>query len=316
LVNNDIEFHSHEIKYKLELKEDKQRKEILENYINKLNNEMKSFRYIPKDICVILNLGNLTKANDLNINEKISNIQKILINIFQKITTTKDRIGIMEYKDEDYRFLVTLMNKDEKNERKINEILENLELFLYSSFNNNPFNNSSYNNSNNNSSNNSKVKKSRLKNEEEEKDKEKEEEKEKEDEESEGKSKNVTCLFNSIKYCNGYLKMKQINNSKNSVIDNWFIFITCNIEYEEISEIIKTPLSEVLFPNGEANNNLIIIFYDNIASDSKRKLKKWMKYNKSTVLTKDELNKLKEIMGTKGEQQKIIFELEKYKDNL
>ena len=318
LVNNDIEFHSHEIKYKLELKEDRQRKEILENFINNLNNEMKSYRYVPKDICVILNLGNLSKTNDLNINEKISNIQKILINIFQKITTTKDRIGILEYKDEDYRFLVTLTNKDEKNEKKINEILDNLELFLYSSFNNNTINNSSYSNSYNISRSNSKVKKSNKKNEEEEEEKEKEKgkEKEKEDVEIEEKSKNATCLFNSIKYCNGYLKMKQINNSKNNLIDNWFIFITCNIEYEEIAEIVKTPLNEVLFPNGETNNNLIIIFYDNIANDSKRKLKKWMKYNKSTVLTKDELNKLKEIMGTKGEQQKIIFELEKYKDKI
>ena len=163
------------------------------------------------------------------------------------------------------------------------------------------------------------MKKSNLKDEEQEeqkKEKDKEKDKENEDMENEEKSKNVTCLFNSIKYCNGYLKMKQINNSKNSLIDNWFIFITCNIEYEEISEIIKTPLNEILFPNGETNNNLIIIFYENIANDSKRKLKKWMKYNKSTVLTKDELNKLKEIMGTKGEQQKIIFELEKYKDKL
>jgi len=329
LVNNDIEFHSHEIKYKLELKEDRQRKEILENFIINLNNEMKSYRYVPKDICIILNLGNLTKANDLNINEKISNIQKILINIFQKITTTKDRIGIMEYKDEDYRFLVTLTNKDEKNEKKINEILDNLELFLYSSFNNNnTINNSSFSNSNNNSRSNSRVKKSNVKNEEEDKEEDKEKEKEKdknkekgkekekEDTESEEKSQNVACLFNSIKHCNGYLKMKQINNSKNNLIDNWFIFITCNIEYEEINEIVKTPLNEVLFPNGETNNNLIIIFYDNIANDSKRKLKKWMKYNKNTVLTKEELSKLKEIMGTKGEQQKIIFELEKYKDKL
>ena len=202
--------------------------------------------------------------------------------------------------------------------KKINEILDNLELFLYSSFNNNTINNSSYSNSYNISRSNSKVKKSNKKNEEEEEEKEKEKgkEKEKEDVEIEEKSKNATCLFNSIKYCNGYLKMKQINNSKNNLIDNWFIFITCNIEYEEIAEIVKTPLNEVLFPNGETNNNLIIIFYDNIANDSKRKLKKWMKYNKSTVLTKDELNKLKEIMGTKGEQQKIIFELEKFKDKL
>ena len=45
LVNNDIEYHSHEYKNKIELKEDKQRKEILENYINNLNNQIKNFKY-------------------------------------------------------------------------------------------------------------------------------------------------------------------------------------------------------------------------------------------------------------------------------
>lgn len=136
LVNNDIEYHSHEYKNKNELKEDKQRKEILENYINTLNNQMRNFRYIPKDICIILNLGNLSKSNDLNKKEKFSNIQKILLNIYENITTYKDRICIMEYKKEDFRFITTLRNKDEKSDKKFNEILENFELFFYSSYDN------------------------------------------------------------------------------------------------------------------------------------------------------------------------------------
>ena len=306
LVNNDIEFHSHEHKYKLELKEDKQRKEILENYIININNEIKSYKYIPKDIFVILNLENQSKTNDFSVNEKFSNIQKILSNIYENVTTTKDRIGILEYKNEDYRFLISLTNKDEKNEKKINEILENLELFLYSSFENINNNFTHYNNDNNNNQinrNNSSSSKKNLLNL-----KNKEKEKYKEE------GKNPLSLFNSIKYCNGILKMKHINNLKNDKIDNWFIFVTCNMSNDDINEITQKPLNEVLFPNDETNNNLIIIFYDNVSDDSKRKLKKWIKYNNNAVLTKDELIKLKGIMGTKGERQKVIFELEKYKD--
>ena len=215
LVNNDIEYHSHEYKNKIELKEDKQRKEILENYINNLNNQIKNFKYIPKDICIILNLGNLSKANDLNINEKFSNIQKILINIYENITTSKDRMSIIEYKNYDYRFLITLRNKDEKNEKKFNEILENLEIFLYSSFDSNNINNNSSGSINRI---NSDIKKnvSNIKN--------KGKDKNKND-----KGQNTICFFNSIKYCNGYLKMKQLNYLNGSRIDNWLIFVTCGM---------------------------------------------------------------------------------------
>ena len=300
LVKNDIEFHSHDNKNKLELKEDKLRKEILENYINSLNNQIKKFKYIPKDICIILNFGNISKTNDLNLNEKMSNIQKIILNIYENITTNKDRIGILEYKNNDYRFLITLRNKSEENEQKFNEILENLEIFLYSSLDNNSKIDNSNNKSNNNSS-----KIINLENKEKNKNKNKEE-----------KAKNAICLFNSIKYCKGYLKMKQLNYIKNNIVDNWFIFITCAMTEEEIEEILQKPIYDNLFPFEDKNNNLIIIFYETISDDIKSKLKKWIKYNKSTVLIKDELIKLKEIMGTKGEQQKIIFELEKYKDKV
>ena len=300
LVKNDIEFHSQENKHKLELKEDKLRKEILENYINGLNNQIKKFKYIPKDICIILNFGNISKTNDLNLNEKISNIQKIILNIYENITTNKDRIGILEYKNNDYRFLITLRNKSEENEQKFNEILENLEIFLYSSLDNNNKIDNSNNKSNNNSS-----KIINLENKEKNKNKNKEE-----------KGKNALCLFNSIKYCKGYLKMKQLNYIKNNIVDNWFIFITCAMSDEEIEEILQKPIYDNLFPFEDKNSNLIIIFYETISDDIKSKLKKWIKYNKSSVLIKDELIKLKEIMGTKGEQQKIIFELEKYKDKV
>lgn len=299
LINNNIEFNSNENKNRLELKEDKQRKEILESFIKKLKSEINNFRYIPKDICIILNLGNTSKANDLSINEKFSNIKKILKDIFENITTNKDRIGIMEYKNNDYRFLITLRNKDEKNEKKINEILENLELFLYSSLENK-------NNINNNSSMNRSRGYSLASNFSQNKEK---------DKIKEDKGVNSLCLFNSIKYCKRYLKMKQMNIS-NNLVDNWFIFVTCGLSHDDINEIIQKPINEALFPYDEKNNNLIIIFYDNIPEDSKRKLKKWIKYNKSNILNKDELIKLKEIMGTKGEKQKVIFELEKYKDKL
>ena len=303
LVNNDIEYHSHEYKNKIELKEDKQRKEVLENYINNLNNQIKNFRYIPKDIFIILNVGNISKINDLNINEKLLNIQKILVNIYENITTNKDRMGIIEYKNNDYRFLITLRNKDEKNEKNFNEILENLEVFLLSSYdNNNNLESNSLMNRTNSEENKNLV---NIKNIEKEKNRE-------------NKSfPNVSNLFNSIKYGNGYLKRKQLNYLNNNyLVDNWFIFISCGMTEDEIDEIVQKPINENLFPNEESNNNLIIIFYENISEEGKRKLKKWLKFNKSTVLMKDELIKLKDIMGTKGEQQKIIFELEKYKDKL
>ena len=126
------------------------------------------------------------------------------------------------------------------------------------------------------------------------------------------KNKNSMCLYDSVKYCRGYLKKKQ--NNINNEIQNWIIFLTCGINDNEIDEIIEKPIDEALFPDKDKKDNLIIIFYENISDNSKAKLKKWIKFNKSDVLIKDELNKLKDIMGTKGEKQKVYFELEKYKD--
>ena len=286
-VNNDIEFHSNENKKnKLELKEDNKRKELLNNFIINLTKEINSYVYIPKDICITINLGNLSKVNDLNINEKFSNIQKILKNIYEDITTNKDRIAILEYKSQNYKFFLNLQKKEEK----INEIIDNMELNLYSCY-------SHFKQIDNKTL----MKKNSLILQNKEK-----------LENKNIKNKNSMCLYDSVKYCRGYLKKKQ--NNINNEIQNWIIFLTCGINDNEIDEIIEKPIDEALFPDKDKKDNLIIIFYENISDNSKAKLKKWIKFNKSDVLIKDELNKLKDIMGTKGEKQKVYFELEKYKD--
>ena len=312
LVEKDIEYHSHENKKnRIELKEDNKRKEILNNFIINLNKEIMSFTYKPKDICIILNLGNLSGVNiNLNVNEKFSNIQKIIKNIYEDITTNKDRIAILEYKNNNYRFFLSLRAKEEKNEKKISEVLENIELFLFSSFDQgikNNYNNNLLNlmhaNSNKNMIVNIKptFKKNSLLLQNNEKEKE-------------IIYKNSECLFDSVKYAKGYLKMKQSNEIKNDLIENWIIFLTCGFDEKEINEVIKNPINEVLFTGEEKNENLILIFYENIKDDSLSNLKNWIKFNKSDVLLKDQLDKLKDIMGTKGEKQKINFELEKYKN--
>ena len=310
LVEKDIEFHSNEnTKNKIELKEDNKRKEVLDNFINNLNKEIKSYTYKPKDICIILNLGNLSGVNDLNITEKFSNIQKIIKNIYEEITTNKDRIAILEYKKNNYRFFLSLIAKDEKNEKKISEILENMEMFLYSSLDKGIKPNNIHNNlmnlmRNSNTSiitHKSKTKKNSIMLQYNEKEKD-------------IVYKNSECLFDSVIYCKGYLNMKQSDNTSNDLRENWIIFLTCEFGDSELNEVIKKPINEYLFSEEENNQNLVIIFYDNIKDDSLTKLKDWMKFNKSDVLIKDHVNKLKDIMGTKGERQKIHYELEKYKD--
>ena len=314
LVDNDIEFHSHQNKKnKIDLEEDKKRKKVLNNFIDNLNKEIQSYTYKPKDICIILNLGNLSGANNLNITEKFSNIKKIIKYIYEDITTNKDRIAILEYKNNNYRFFLSLKLKDEKSEKKISEVLENIQLFLYSSFDignkkkaqnsSNILNLTRINsiNSNNSIKNKVKLKKNSLILQYNEKEKNL-------------IYKNSDCLFDSVKYCNGYLKMKKNNNIKNDLIENWIFFLTCGFEDYEINEITEKPINNNLFVEENKNDNLIVVFYENISDKSKVKLKNWINYNKSDVLLKDQLEKLKDIMGTKGERQKIHFELEKYKD--
>ena len=59
-------------------------------------------------------------------------------------------------------------------------------------------------------------------------------------------------------------------------------------------------------------NNLVILFYENIKI--KNELLNWIKYNKSCIIIRNEIDKLKNIMGTNGEIQKINYDIEKYKD--
>jgi hypothetical protein len=139
LVEKDIEVHTtnNNQKNKIELKEDKKRKEILIKYINDLTKEIKSYKYYPKDICIILNLGNLSSINNLNINENLSNVQKIVKYLYENITTEKDRFAILEYGKNNYKFLLSLQAKEENNEKKVNEVIDNIETLLYSSLNKN-----------------------------------------------------------------------------------------------------------------------------------------------------------------------------------
>ena len=50
-------------------------------------------------------------------------------------------------------------------------------------------------------------------------------------------------------------------------------------------------------------NNLVILFYQNIKINNE--LLNWIKYNKSCIIIRNEIDKLKNIMGTNGEIQKI-----------
>ena len=127
--------------------------------------------------------------------------------------------------------------------------------------------------------------------------------------------KNSDCLFDSVNYCNGYLKIKQNNyEENNNSVENWIIFITCEFNEIEINEIISKSLNNRIFMDERKNDNLIIIFYESVNDVSKQKIKKWLNFNKSDVLLRDQLDKLKSIMGSIGEKHKTHFELEKYKD--
>ena len=313
LVDKDIELHSrNKQKNKKELKEDKNRKEILIKYINDLTKEIESYKYISKDICIVLNLGNLSGVNNLNIHENFSNIQKIIKYLYENIITNKDRFAILEYEKNNYKFLISLQAKDDLSEKKISEVIENLEPLLYASLNKNIKHTYSKSNllnlinDNKNISNNKPYqpkKKNSLITIYNQKEKE-----------NEIIYKNSDCLFDSVNYCEGYLKMKQSNNAENNLIENWIIFLTCEFSELEIKETICHKIDKAIFKDKRNNNNLIIIFYENINDKSIGKLKSWIKFNKSDVLLKDQLDKLRDIMGSKGEKNKIVFELEKYKN--
>ena len=301
LVKNDIQFHSSYNKYKNEIKEDEQRKDILEKYIINLNNEMKKYKYIPKDICIIINIGNITsQTNILSINEKILNIKKILNNIFENIITYMDKISILEYKNNEPRFLLTHKDKTETNESKINSIIENIENFLVSNLQTNYTNMNSSNIGSMLGGTKGSLRMitpqilDKLRD-----------------------DKNANCLFNSVEFCMNYLKMKQIENLKvNKNYENWYIFVTYDMNYEDISLLKQKPIDKYLFDESCKNDNLLIIFYENISAEKKSKLKNLIKFNKSNVISKEELSELKKIMGEKGEEQIVKYDLEKLKEIL
>ena len=317
LVDKDIKLHSLDIeKHKKDLDEDKERKKTLIKYIKNLSKEIESYKYIPKDICIILNLGNLSDNNNLNIRENFSNIQKIVKYIYENIVTNKDRIAILEYKKNNYyRFLLPLQIKDDKNEKNISEVIENIEPFLHGAINkiikhHNYTQSNLFNLINDN-------KKNKFTNEQPPPKKKNSLimmyiQKEKE---NSFIHKNSDCLFDSVNYCNGYLKIKQNNyEENNNSVENWMIFITCEFNEIEINEIISKSLNSRIFMDERKNDNLIIIFYESVNDVSKQKIKKWLNFNKSDVLLRDQLDKLKSIMGSIGEKHKTHFELEKYKD--
>ena len=88
------------------------------------------------------------------------------------------------------------------------------------------------------------------------------------------------------------------------------------MNYEDISLLKQKPIDKYLFDESCKNDNLVVIFYENISAEKKSKLKNLIKFNKSNVISKEELPELKKIMGTKGEEQIVKYDLEKYKENL
>ena len=66
----------------------------------------------------------------------------------------------------------------------------------------------------------------------------------------------------------------------------------------------KKPLKKYFNSRDDDNlNNLVILFYQNIKI--KNELLNWIKYNKSCIIVRNEIDKLKNIMGTNDEIQKI-----------
>ncbi len=95
--------------------------------------------------------------------------------------------------------------------------------------------------------------------------------------------------------------------------ENWYIYLTNDISINEIKCLQKKPLKKYFNSRDDDNlNNLVILFYENIKI--KKELLNWLKYNKSCVIIRNEIDKLKNIMGTNGEIQNINFDIEKYKD--
>ena len=268
LVNNDIEIHKNESKYKYELRDDKQRKQILLNYINNLKQEINIYKYIKKDICFILNLSNISSINS----DRFHNIHKVLINIYENILTYKDRLSIIAYIDGIFKFIIDLKKKTIENDNFIFEQLNNIQNIINIDF----------------SRKNSTLFQNSLK-------------------------VNESILSKSIQFTYKYLKKKQMGLNNFNKRENWYIYLTNDISINEIKCLQKKPLKKYFNSRDDDNlNNLVILFYENIKI--KKELLNWLKYNKSCVIIRNEIDKLKNIMGTNGEIQNINFDIEKYKD--
>ena len=95
--------------------------------------------------------------------------------------------------------------------------------------------------------------------------------------------------------------------------ENWYIYLTNDISLSETKQLKKKSLKKYFNNRDEDNsNNLIVLFYENVKI--KNEIINWLKYNKSCVIVRNEIDKLKNIMGTNGEMQQINFDFEKYKD--
>lgn len=120
---------------------------------------------------------------------------------------------------------------------------------------------------------------------------------------------NTNIISQAILYSYQYLLKKQMGliNDKR---DNWYIYLTKEVTKEEIDSFKKRPL-ESYFRNGQLHN-LVILLFEN--EEIKRSLRKYIKFNRSCAINKNDIEKLRDIMGTIGEMQNIEFDLEKYKD--
>ena len=121
-----------------------------------------------------------------------------------------------------------------------------------------------------------------------------------------------SILSKSIQFAYQYLRKKQMGNLTQKR-ENWYIYLTNDISLSEIKQLKKKSLKKYFNNRDEDNsNNVIVLFYENVKI--KNEIVNWLKYNKSCVIVRNEIDKLKNIMGTSGEMQQINFDFEKYKD--
>ena len=113
----------------------------------------------------------------------------------------------------------------------------------------------------------------------------------------------------AILYSYQYILKKQMGLIKDKR-DNWYIYLTKDVSQEEIDGLKKKTLDS--YYHNEQFHNLVVLLYENEVIQ--KDLRKCLRYNRSCVLNKNEIEKIKDIMGTIGEKQSLEFELEKYKD--